>query len=150
MRKSGLCLTLLFSLIASIKSVQAEAIMISGKLQADMPAVTFNPGPGDFVAFVNNNTITASGTGNACNVTVDDRATSSVDNLVCFFEWLPNTSGFTANGFNLTGIPNAAGELKLPYKISYFSGSERQKVEVVNGEYTVNALVPVKPTICGI
>ena len=32
MRKSGLCLTLLFSLIASIKSVQAEAIMISGKL----------------------------------------------------------------------------------------------------------------------
>lgn len=107
--------------------------MISGKLQADMPAVTFNPGPGDFVAFVNNNTITASGTGNACNVTVDDRATSSVDNLVCFFEWLPNTSGFTANGFNLTGIPNAAGELKLPYKISYFSGSERQKVEVVNG-----------------
>lgn len=150
MRKSGLCLTLLFSLIASIKSVQAEAIMISGKLQADMPAVTFNPGPGDFVAFVNNNTITASGTGNACNVTVDDRATSSVDNLVCFFEWLPNTSGFTANGFNLTGIPNAAGELKLPYKISYFSGSERQKVEVVNGEYTVNALVPVKPTITGL
>ena len=54
MRKSGLCLTLLFSLIASIKSVHAEAIMISGKLQADMPAVTFNPGPGDFVAFVNN------------------------------------------------------------------------------------------------
>ncbi len=52
MRKSGLCLTLLFSLIASIKSVHAEAIMISGKLRADMPAVTFNPGPGDFVAFV--------------------------------------------------------------------------------------------------
>ena len=58
--------------------------MISGKLQADMPAVTFNPGPGDFVAFVNNNTITASGTGNACNVTVDDRATSSVDTWSAF------------------------------------------------------------------
>ncbi len=70
MRKSGLCLTLLFSLIASIKSVHAEAIMISGKLQADMPAVTFNPGPGDFVAFVNNNIITASGSGTACNVTL--------------------------------------------------------------------------------
>lgn len=133
MRKSGLCLTLLFSLIASIKSVHAEAIMISGKLQADMPAVTFNPGPGDFVAFVNNNIITASGSGTACNVTVDDRATSTVDNLVCFFEWLPNSSGFTANGFTLTGIPNSSGDLKLPYKISYFSGTERQKVEVVKG-----------------
>ncbi|MCO1262138.1 hypothetical protein MLE99_21970 [Escherichia coli] len=97
MRKSGLCLTLLFSLIASIKSVQAEAIMISGKLQADMPAVTFNPGPGDFVAFVNNNTITASGTGNACNVTVDDRATSSVDNLVCFFEWLQGDTTYNVS-----------------------------------------------------
>lgn len=150
MRKSGLCLTLLFSLIASIKSVHAEAIMISGKLQADMPAVTFNPGPGDFVAFVNNNIITASGSGTACNVTVDDRATSTVDNLVCFFEWLPNSSGFTANGFTLTGIPNSSGDLKLPYKISYFSGTERQKVEVVKGEYTVNALVPVKPTITGL
>lgn len=50
-----------------------------------MPAVTFNPDPGDFVAFVNNNIITASGSGTACNVTVDDRATSTVDNLVCFF-----------------------------------------------------------------
>ncbi|MGV7963802.1 IncHI-type conjugal transfer protein RSP [Photorhabdus tasmaniensis] len=150
MRKSGLSLALLFSLVAPIKSVYAEAIMISGKLQAEMPAVTFDPGPGDFVAYVNNNTITASGTGTACNVTVDDRATSTVDNLVCFFEWLPNTYGFTSNGFTLNGIPNASGEIKLPYKISYFSGSERQKVEVVNGEYSINAIVPVKPTIKGI
>ncbi len=72
------------SLIAPIKAVYAEAIMISGKLQADLPAVSFDPGPGDFVAYVNSNTITASGAGTACNVTVDDRATSSVDNLVCF------------------------------------------------------------------
>lgn len=150
MRKSGLCLTLLFSLIASIKSVHAEAIMISGKLQADMPAVSFNPGHGDFVAFVNNNTITASGSGSACNVTVDDRATSTLDNLVCFFEWLPNNSGFTANGFNLTGIPNTAGKLIFPYKISYFSGSERQKVEVFKGEFALNAIVPVKPVITGL
>lgn len=84
MRKSGLGLALLFSLIAPIKAVYAEAIMISGKLQADLPAVSFDPGPGDFVAYVNSNTITASGAGTACNVTVDDRATSSVDNLVCF------------------------------------------------------------------
>lgn len=91
MRKSGLGLALLFSLIAPIKAVYAEAIMISGKLQADLPAVSFDPGPGDFVAYVNSNTITASGAGTACNVTVDDRATSSVDNLVCFFEWLPET-----------------------------------------------------------
>ena len=82
MRKSGLGLALLFSLIAPIKAVYAEAIMISGKLQADLPAVSFDPGPGDFVAYVNSNTITASGAGTACNVTVDDRATSSVDNLV--------------------------------------------------------------------
>ncbi len=58
--------------------------MISGKLQADMPAVTFNPGPGDFVAFVNNNTITASGTGNACNVTVDDREDEAVSFILIF------------------------------------------------------------------
>ena len=60
-------------------------------------------------------------------MTVDDRATSSVDNLVRFFEWLPNTSGFTANGFNLTGIPNAAGELKLPYKILIFLDQKGRK-----------------------
>lgn len=45
MRKSGLGLALLFSLIAPIKAVYAEAIMISGKLQADLPAVSFDPGP---------------------------------------------------------------------------------------------------------
>ena len=67
MRKSGLGLALLFSLIAPIKAVYAEAIMISGKLQADLPAVSFDPGPGDFVAYVNSNTITASGAGTACN-----------------------------------------------------------------------------------
>ncbi len=44
MRKSGLGLALLFSLIAPIKAVYAEAIMISGKLQADLPAVSFDPG----------------------------------------------------------------------------------------------------------
>ncbi|HBA3010995.1 TPA: hypothetical protein J6M50_005032, partial [Escherichia coli] len=55
MRKSGLGLALLFSLIAPIKAVYAEAIMISGKLQADLPAVSFDPGPGDFVAYVNSN-----------------------------------------------------------------------------------------------
>ncbi|WP_172943288.1 hypothetical protein, partial [Escherichia coli] len=65
MRKSGLGLALLFSLIAPIKAVYAEAIMISGKLQADLPAVSFDPGPGDFVAYVNSNTITASGAGTA-------------------------------------------------------------------------------------
>ncbi len=137
MRKSGLGLALLFSLIAPIKAVYAEAIMISGKLQADLPAVSFDPGPGDFVAYVNSNTITASGAGTACNVTVDDRATSSVDNLVCFFEWLPNTLGLTSNGFTLSGVPNTTGDLKLPYKISYFSGSERKKVEIVKGEYSI-------------
>lgn len=44
MRKSGLGLALLFSLIAPIKAVYAEAIMISGKLQADLPAVSFDQG----------------------------------------------------------------------------------------------------------
>lgn len=150
MRKSGLGLALLFSLIAPIKAVYAEAIMISGKLQADLPAVSFDPGPGDFVAYVNSNTITASGAGTACNVTVDDRATSSVDNLVCFFEWLPNTLGFTSNGFTLSGVPNTTGDLKLPYKISYFSGSERKKVEIVKGEYSIKSVAPVKPTITGL
>ena len=45
------------------------------------------------------------------------------------FEWLPNTLGFTSNGFTLSGVPNTTGDLKLPYKISYFSGSERKKLK---------------------
>lgn len=147
MKKSGVGLALLFSSFAPLQSVHAEAIMISGKLEAELPSVSFNSGAGDFVAFVNSNSITASGSGTACNVTVDSRATSSINNLVCFFEWLPNTYGLSANGFNLTGIPNAVGPLKLPYKISYFSGSERQKVDIVTGEYSINAIAPVKPVI---
>ncbi|EBG2148463.1 hypothetical protein FIP36_17105 [Salmonella enterica] len=150
MTKSGVSLTLLFSLIAPLNAAHAEAIMISGKLKAELPSVTFDSGAGDFVAYVNTNTITASGSGTACNVTVDDRATSSVDNLVCFFEWLPNSFGLTSNGFSLTGIPNKTGEIKLPYKISYFSGTERQKVEIVNGEYSINAIAPVIPVITGV
>ncbi|MQJ01058.1 hypothetical protein EI062_25000, partial [Escherichia coli] len=75
---------------------------------------------------------------------------SSVDNLVCFFEWLPNTLGFTSNGFTLSGVPNTTGDLKLPYKISYFSGSERKKVEIVKGEYSIKSVAPVKPTITGL
>ena len=137
MRKSGVKLALLFSLITPLSKVHAEAIMISGKLEADMPEVAFNKDQQDLVAFVNTSTITASGKGSACNISVDDRATSTVGNLVCFFEWLPNSFGFAANGFTTSGIPSQVGEIKLPYKISYYSGSERQKVEVVTGEYKV-------------
>lgn len=147
MKRSGVGLTLLFSLISPIQNAHAEAIMISGKLKAEVPELGFDAGPGDFVAFVNNNTITATGKGTACNVTVDDRAASTVDNLACFFEWLPNSYGLSSNGFALSGIPNASGELKLPYRVSYFSGSERKKVEILSGEYSVKATVPVKPVI---
>lgn len=80
MRRSGVGLTLLLSLLAPLKMAHAEAIMISGKLKAEVPEMAFDAGPGDFVAFVNNNTITATGKGTACNVTVDDRATSTVLN----------------------------------------------------------------------
>lgn len=149
MRKSGVKLALLFSLITPLSKVHAEAIMISGKLEADMPEVAFNKDQQDLVAFVNTSTITASGKGSACNISVDDRATSTVGNLVCFFEWLPNSFGFAANGFTTSGIPSQVGEIKLPYKISYYSGSERQKVEVVTGEYKVQALAPIKPVITG-
>lgn len=150
MRRSGVGLTLLLSLLAPLKMAHAEAIMISGKLKAEVPEVAFDSGPGDFVAFVNNNTITATGKGTACNVTVDERATSTVDNLACFFEWLPNTYGLTSNGFALSGISKVSGELKLPYRISYFSGSERKQVEILKSEYVINAVVPVKPVILGV
>lgn len=148
MRRSGVYLALLLSSVAP-KALHAEAIMISGKLQAELPEISFKSNTSEFVSFVNTSTITASGAGTACNVTVDSRATSSLDNLVCVFEWLPNTYGFGANGFNLTGIPNKTGQIKLPYLISYYSGSERQKVEVVRSEYIINAVAPVKPVITG-
>ncbi|MCY5856519.1 hypothetical protein OV767_25525, partial [Salmonella enterica subsp. enterica serovar 1,4,[5],12:i:-] len=47
-------------------------------------------------------------------------------------------------------VPNTTGDLKLPYKISYFSGSERKKVEIVKGEYSIKSVAPVKPTITGL
>ncbi|NRN29029.1 hypothetical protein [Photorhabdus heterorhabditis] len=149
MRKSGVSLALLFSLFAPPKNLHAEAIMISGKLEAELPRINFAKDSGDLVAYVNSTTITASGDGTACNVTVDNRATSTLDNLVCFFEWLPNAYGMTANGFILSGIPNQVGEMKLPYLVSYYSGHERQKVEIIRSEYTVSTVAPVKPVITG-
>lgn len=45
---------MLFSLIAPMKSVYVKAILISGKLPADLPAVSFESGSSGFVAYVNN------------------------------------------------------------------------------------------------
>ncbi len=67
-----------------------------------------------------------------------------------FLSGYPIPLGFTSNGFTLSGVPNTTGDLKLPYKISYFSGSERKKVEIVKGEYSIKSVAPVKPTITGL
>ncbi|CRY84277.1 hypothetical protein [Yersinia intermedia] len=149
MRRGLVAAGLALTLSAFSESTWAEAIMISGNLEAVMPQLSFSTSTSQSVAFVNSTTITASGTGTACNVTTDPKATSTVDNLTCVFEWLPNSLGLTSNGFQSSGIPKAIGDLKLPWIISYYSGSERTKVQVASGNYVLKTVAPVQPVITG-
>ncbi|HBT2326985.1 TPA: hypothetical protein MA469_005923, partial [Klebsiella pneumoniae subsp. pneumoniae] len=55
-----------------------------------------------------------------------------------------------ANGFSLKGIPAIAGDIKLPWQIVYYSGSEREKVIVKEGEYNFKTVAPVAPVITSI
>lgn len=134
-------------------SVSAESIMISGKLEAAKPTVSFSAEPGDKVAFVNSYKITASGDENGCSITTDINAAktkSKVGSLVCYFQWLPNSAGMTGNGFELKGVPTVVGDAKFPWKISYFSGTEQKEVVVNTGEYVMKTTAPVLPKIVGI
>lgn len=134
-------------------SVSAESIMISGKLEASVPTVSFSSDPGDKVAYVNSYKVSAVSDENGCSITTDINAAktkSKVGSLVCYFQWLPNSAGMTGNGFELTGIPKVVGDAKFPWKISYFSGTEQKEVVVNSGEYVMKTTAPVIPKIVNI
>ena len=134
-------------------SVSAESIMISGKLEASVPTVSFSSDPGDKVAYVNSYKVSAVSDENGCSITTDINAAktkSKVGSLVCYFQWLPNSAGMTGNGFELSGIPKVVGDAKFPWKISYFSGTEQKEVVVNSGEYVLKTTAPVIPKLVNI
>lgn len=129
----------------------AESIMVSGTLETSLPDVKFSTSSQVNTAFVKESTVTAIPVSEGCEVSSDPNVKSTAGSLKCVFEWLPNNSGMPiANGFSLKGIPAIAGDIKLPWQIVYYSGSEREKVIVKEGEYNFKTVAPVAPVFTSI
>lgn len=129
----------------------AESIMVSGTLETALPDVKFSTSPQVNTAFVKESTVTAIPVSDGCDISSDPNVKSTAGSLKCVFEWLPNNSGMpVANGFSLKGYPAIAGDIKLPWQIAYYSGSEREKVIVREGEYIFKTVEPVAPVFSSI
>lgn len=138
--------------------------LLSANALADEPAYTFT---GSIVAtkptyeLVNNSTelvsqvkpfqLSASklSDGEYCTTTTDLTTAmqgGTESSGYCLFEW-DTPSNFDTNGYAITGIPVTDGELTLNYKVSFFSGSAKQKVTIDENAFKIPVLAPTLPKL---
>lgn len=127
----------------------AKSILVTGSIDAVSPKVTF-PVVKDQQAFVSPlNFMAKEAEHSGCKLT-GDPAIAKADHgneLVCLFEWTDLPRGLSPAGMEARGFLLAEGHHKLSYDISYFSGSQLEKVLISKGETTIDAVAPKPPVI---
>lgn len=139
----------IIALAATFNAAAEPEYTINGSLVTHKPVFEAVNNSTELVAHVKPFSITANQTvtDEYCTVTTDlslAQQGGTLDSGYCYFEWT-NASQYTTNGFKLTGIPNAPGPLGVGYKISFFSGSAKQKVVVDTQTFPLTAVAPIKP-----
>ena len=127
----------------------ASSILVTGELEAVAPQVTFTNEESP-LAYVSPFEIDATEAANSGCTLTGDPSLAKADNgeeLVCLFEWNEIPSGMVAQGMKVSGYLPNTGNNQFPYSISYYSGSQLEKVEISNGVVDVVAQVPPAPTL---
>ncbi|USD59108.1 hypothetical protein J4N45_11250 [Vibrio sp. SCSIO 43140] len=132
-------------------SIYAKSIYISGSIKSVSPKVEVVY-PDEMYRGVEEYTAIAKELANSgCTLHANqpDSYTTDSGDLKCFFEWTGDTDdSWLPNGFNAEGRPlGAAGEHTRSYRISYFSGTSKEKVTIVEDSVTYTLLEPPAPVL---
>ncbi|MEZ8029246.1 Ig-like domain-containing protein [Enterovibrio norvegicus] len=147
-RAFSLMAVLLFGLMSTC--AVAKSIIVTGTIQAKLPTVRIIE-PNTYYRGVKEYRVEAlTGADSVCELT--DNVTNARDNaiqdgsLLCLFEWVSDSDpNFIADGMDLIGRPQSeAGTKERTYRISFFSGSNRDKVVLLEETITYE-LVPPPP-----
>ncbi|MDW2323139.1 Ig-like domain-containing protein [Vibrio sp. 1159] len=130
----------------------SKSILVTGSIETVSPKVSI-PVQGDKQAYVNPFQMVAEkADGSGCLLTGDPSVAKADhgDSLVCLFEWTDLPSGITAAGMAVDGYLLKEGANNFGYSISYFSGSNLDKVEIISDAINVNAIAPIAPEFTGV
>lgn len=130
----------------------AKSILVTGSIEAVPPEVSF-PSAEEKLAFVTPfNLVAKEGSNSGCRLTGDPSVAMADhgDELVCLYEWTNLPDGMFAAGMAADGYLKTIGENEFSYSISYFSGSNLDKVKISEGTYSVNAVAPTLPEFINI
>ncbi|WP_079324390.1 Ig-like domain-containing protein [Vibrio sp. L85] len=130
----------------------SKSILVTGSIEAVSPKVSL-PVLRDQQAYVNPFQMVAEeADGSGCQLTGDPSVAKADhgDSLVCLFEWTELPSGITAAGMAVDGYLLKEGANQFGYSISYFSGTNLDKVEILSDAINVNAVAPIAPDFTGV
>ncbi|WP_100916049.1 Ig-like domain-containing protein [Pseudoalteromonas spongiae] len=142
---------LLSSLLLSSNLAHSASITLTGTLVTKKPTYTIQSETDELVAHVKPMQLSANvnETNQFCTVTTDSNlAMQGANDTVkyCLFEWTGG-SGLNFEDFSASGIPNIHGNYPVGYKISFFSGSSKEKVLIHSENDLLNVFNPQPPVI---
>lgn len=125
----------------------SKSFHLSGTIETVAPKVSI-PEQVDQQAFVKPYRLVATqAEDSGCRLT-GEPGEAKADNgkeLVCLFEWTKLPEGITGAGMTTDGYFDKEGANTFGYTISYFSGTELEKVELLSDEFTVKTVAPIAP-----
>ena len=143
-------LLLVTSILASAGQANAASITLTGTLETKKPIPSVHiETEGDLVAFVKKFKATVSDAADGCRLFTTQAA--AVQNTIagersCLIEW-NEISGIAKAGMRFEGYSQESGIVVQNYTISYFSGSNQEKVTVTQGSISHNILIPIAPAL---
>lgn len=132
-------------------SIYAKSIYISGSIKSVSPKVEVVY-PDEMYRGVEEYSVVArelANSGCSLHVNETDSYTTDSDDLKCYFEWTDDTdNSWIPNGFNVSGRPlGGAGEHSRSYRISYFSGTSKEKVTILEDSVSYTLIEPPAPVL---
>ncbi|WP_299022247.1 Ig-like domain-containing protein [uncultured Photobacterium sp.] len=141
--------SLLLCLVPTL--AMAKSVFLTGTIKTVMPKFELAE-PLTYYKGVKEYQLTGStGSNSGCRLTGNDAEAMSItsgDELVCLFEWVTDSdSSWQFHGMDLSGRPMGnVGAHSRSYRISFFSGSSREKITISEGvmDYSLTEPAPAR------